>query len=349
MFGKVTRSALLTAFSLLAAAPSSTNFTLKAYDFGNGGGSSTSTNYSLNAEAGEQSELGLNSTNFRVNGGLQILQNASVPPAPTFTNPSSEYNRLKIVLNTTGNPTDTLYEIAISANSFATTNYVQTDNTVGTTNSVAQYQTYTAWGGASGVWITGLAASTSYQVKVRALQGGFTGTAFGPTATAATVAPSLTFSVATSLTGTPPFAIAFSGLTAGSVTNGSATADIGLSTNSLNGGVVYVKSTGSLSSALAAASIASATTNLSVATSGYGAIVTSTSQSSGGPFIAQSPFNGAVNNVGALTANLQPILATSSAVTSGTASITLKAKIDATTPASTDYTDTLTLVASMLY
>ncbi len=349
MFGFTKSVVSMAIMGLFAAAPSSTNFTLKSYDFGNGGGTSTSTNYGLNSEAGEQSGDQLSSTNFKINGGTQNTQNANVPSAPTFTNPSNEYNRLRVTINTSGNPTDTNYEIAISTDSFVTTNYVQTDNTVGSSNTVAQYQTYTTWGGAGGAWILGLIENTTYQVKVRAMQGNYSGSAFGPTASAATVLPSLTFSVQTSLTATPPFAVGFSSLTAGVVSNGDATADIGLTTNSNNGGLVYIKSTGSLSSALASSSITSVTADLSVASSGYGAIVTNVAQSSGGPITAVAPFDGVSNNIGGLTSAFQRILSTTIAVNTGTASVTLKAKADAITPSSSDYSDTLTLVAAMLY
>lgn len=349
MFGTVKAFLGMTTIALFAASPSSTNFTLKSYDFGSGGGTSTSTNYGLNSEVGEQSGDPSSSTNFGLGGGTQNTQNASVPTAPTFTNPSSEYSRLRLIIATAGNASDTKYQIAISSDSFATTSYVQTDNTVGSANTVAQYQTYASWGSGGGFWIVGLTSNTTYQVKVRALQGNYTGSAFGPTATAATVLPSITFSVATSLTPTPPFAVGFSSLAAGGVVDGTATADIGLSTNSLNGGVVYVKSSGSLTSALASFSIPSVTADLAIAASGYGAIVTSASQVSGGPFTAVSPYNGAGSSVGALATSLQNILATSTAVTSGTASVTLKARVDSVTPSAPDYGDTITFVAAMLY
>ncbi|MEI7632381.1 MAG: hypothetical protein WCJ60_03595 [bacterium] len=349
MFGLTKISISLMIAGLFAAAPTSLNFTLKSYDFGNGGDTSTSLNYGLNSETGEQSGSQLTSLSYKINSGNQNLQNANVPVAPTFTNPSSEYNRLKIIINTSSNPTDTKYEIAISSDSFSTTNYVQTDNTVGATSSVAQFQTYTSWGGASGVWIVGLSENTSYQVKVRALQGNYTGTAFGPTASASTVLPSLTFSVQTSLSASPPYSIGFSGLAAGVVSSGSATAEIGLTTNSNNGGLVYVKSTGALTSALASTSITSVSADLSVASSGYGAIVTSVSQSSGGPISSVAPFSGVSNNVGGLTTAFQKILTTSASLTAGVASVTLKAKVDSITPSSTDYSDSLTFVASMLY
>lgn len=339
------------ALSLFGAAPTSTNFTLQNYDFGNGGGSTSSSNYKLNVSTGTQSGDGSqSSTNYKVKGGLQSSQTSNVPPAPAFTNPSNEYSRLKLVINTGGNPSDTKFQVAISPDAFATTTrYVQTDNTVGSLNDSTTYQTYASWGGATGVWVTGLTAGTTYTVKVRALQGGFSGSAFGPTASAATVSPSLTFSVATSLTATPPFAITFASLPAGAVTTGNATANIGLTTNSLAGGVVYVMSTGGLTSSRASATIASATADLSVVSTGYGAIVSTASQASGGPFTGVSPFNGAGSNVGALTTSLQPILSTAAAITTGTATIDLKAKAASTTPSSSDYTDTLTFVAAMLY
>ena len=347
MVGRFVLSGLLMGFF---AAPSSTNYTLKSYDFGNGGGSSSSTNYKLNASTGTQTGNGTqNSTNYDIYGGIAPTQNANVPTAPSFTNPSSEYNRLKLVISPGTNPSDVKYLVAISTDSFITTNYVQNDNTIGSANGAAVYQTYASWGGSSGVWVVGLASATSYTVKVRTLQGDFSGSAFGPTASASTVSPSLSFSVATSLTASPPFVITFTSLPSGAVTSGNATANLGLSTNSLSGGTVYVKSGGGLTSAAAATTLSSATADLSLALSGYGAQVTTTGQVSGGPLTSKSPYNGATTNVGALTTSLQPILATATTITTGTSTITLKAKSDATTPGSTDYTDTLTFVAAMLY
>jgi len=331
-----------------AAAPSSTNFTLKSYDFGTGGGAGSSTNFKLDGLSGTQTGSGLSSASYKVNGGELPTQNSNVPTA-TFTNPSNEYNRLKLVIGTSNNPTDTVYQVAISTDSFVSTNYIQNDNTIGSSSAVATYQSYASWGSATGVWVVGLASNTTYQVKVRALQGQFSGSPYGPVVSAATVQPSITFSVTTSLTATPPFLVGFTSLPAGAATDGNATANIGLSTNSVNGGAVYIKSTGGLTSALASTTVTSATANLSVAGSGYGAIVSSASQTSGGPFTATAPYNGVANNVGALTTTLVPILSTSTALNTGAATITLKAKSATLTPSATDYADTLTFVAAMLY
>jgi len=68
---------------------------------------------------------------------------ANVPGAPTFTNPSNYYNKLKIVIKHSSNPTDAQYAIAVSNDNFVSnTKYVQSDTTLGTT---PVWQTYTSW------------------------------------------------------------------------------------------------------------------------------------------------------------------------------------------------------------
>ncbi|QQS20049.1 hypothetical protein IPL85_01155 [Candidatus Saccharibacteria bacterium] len=335
---------------LFAAAPSSTNYTLKTYNVGTGGGTSTSTNYGLQAGTGAPSATAQSSTTYGAQSDGRGVVNANVPPAPTFTNPSSYYDRLKLVLATGGNPSDTKYLIAVSSDNFVTTLYVQTDNSIGASQAIVNYQTYTAWGGASGFSVVGLTPSTTYKVKVKALEGKSTGSAFGPVATASTVAPSVTFSLATTLTGTPPFTVGFTSLAAGAVTNGSADGIISMTTNANNGGTVYLRDTHTgLYSTLANTTLASATADLSVASSGYGGQITSTSQSGGGPFTAQSPFNGTSNNVGAVTTSLQPLLATAGPITGGSGTLRLMAKAAALTPSAPDYGDSITLVAAMSF
>src|SRR6185295_17701089 len=162
------------------------------------------------------------------------------------------------------------------------TNYVQLDNTVGSTVSVSNYQLYTAWGGSSGFDIVGLSSGTTYKVEVAALQGSATGSAFGPIASAATVTPTATFALQTSLTSTSPFGVTFASLPAGSVTSGDATVTGTVSTNAANGGnFVITDNNSGLNSPTKSFTLASATADLSAANSGYGARVSSTSQASG--------------------------------------------------------------------
>jgi len=338
----------LTSILLFAASPTSTNYTLKTYDIGSGGGTSTSGSYGLQGGTGAQSGSAQSSGTYGSQSDGRGVVNAAIPPVPTFTNPANYYDRLKLVLATGGNPTDTKYLIAVSTDSFATTKYVQTDNSLGASQVITNYQTYAAWGGASGLLVVGLSSSTTYQVKVKALQGSYTGSAFSPVASASTVAPSIGFSLATTLTGTPPFAVGFVGMTAGTVTTGNADALLGLTSNANNGGAVYVRDTNTgLYSTLANSTIASASTDLASASTGYGGQIISSGQTSGGPLTAQSPFNGSANNVGALTTSLQPLLSTTAPITSGTGTFRLKAKAAALTPSATDYADAVILIAAM--
>jgi hypothetical protein len=138
--------------SLLFAFPASTNFQLKDFGYGGGGlANGTSSNYAIEGIAGEQNATTLDGTTYDLGPGLQFTNQANVPPAPTFTNPANYYNKLKLVLNTGNNPSDTVFAIAISSDNFATdTRYVQSDNTVGATLGLEDYRTYTSFGGASG-------------------------------------------------------------------------------------------------------------------------------------------------------------------------------------------------------
>jgi len=338
--------------SLFAASPTSTNYVLPSYDIGSGGtDSSTSTSYKLNGTAGTQTAIQQTSSSYNLGSGENPTQDANVPPAPTLTNPSSYYDRLLLVVNDGGNPSDTKYLIAISSDNFTTTNYVQTDNSIGGTYTFTTYRTYASYGSGSGFLILGLSPNTTYKVKVRAIRGNFTESAYSPTTSGvATVGQSLSFGLTTTLSGTPPFTANFSGLTPGSVFAADADVNVALTTNALNGGAVYIKSSnGALVSSSQSYSISSASTDLALAAQGYGAQIISASQVSGGPLTAQSPFSGASDNVGVLTSALQQLLATSGPITTGTSAIRLKAKAGNTAPAATDFADQLTIVAAMNY
>ncbi len=337
---------------VFAAVPSSTNYTLKSYDIGSGGtSSSSSTNYKLNGISGAQSGTTQSSTNYGTVSGVNVTQNANEPLAPALSNPSNYYDRLKLVINTGNNPTDTKYLIGIqtSADGYTTTSYVQSDNTVGSSQVLTNYQSYVAWGGASGFLILGLTPNTSYKVEVKALQGNFSGSAFSPfSSIVATVPTTLTVSLSTSLTGTPPFVSTFTSLTPGTVATANANAIVGFSTNAYNGGNAYVTSlNGGLKSASQSTTLTSATADLSSVNSGYGAQVTAVTQSSGGPLTSLSPFNSSLNNVGALTTSLQSLFSTSAPVTSASGTFKLMAKAFINTPPASDYTDTLTVVLAM--
>lgn len=337
---------------LVLAGPASTAYELKQYSFG---ASSTenaaSTNYSALAVAGEPESGKPESTNYKTEGGLVYTINANLPPAPTFTNPNNYYNKLKLVINKGDNASDTTYAVAISTDNFATdTKYVQSDLTVGPSLGSEDWMTYTAWGGLSGVNIIGLSQNTTYTIKVSAKKGGYTQTGFGPTASATTVNPMIAFDIDVSATDSdtePPFDMQFSDLLAGSIVDSPKKVWVDLATNGGSGGKVYVYGqNGGLLSSTASYTITSVTNDLSAVSEGFGAQGTSATQTSGGPLSINSPYNGSENNIGVANANIREIFSSGSPITGGRGSFLLKAKSSSVTPASDDYGETLTLIAS---
>jgi hypothetical protein len=344
----------LAASLLFAAMPSSSSYELHNYGFGSGGTSnSSSENYSLQGTAGGAGGGENTSTNYKLRPGNSNAQQAYVPPAPVFTNPANYYNKLQFTLNDSGGSADTKYSIAISSDNFVTTQYVQNDNTVGPSLGLEDYQVYAAWGGSSGQLIVGLTPSTTYKIKVNAIQGGLTETEYGPEASAATVAPSITFDIDISATDTetaPPHAASFGALLPATVIDADKKIWIDLDTNADAGAKVYIRSAnGGLKSSALNHTIASATADLASTATGYGAQGVSAGQSAGGPLSVVAPYNAGSQQVGALDTSLKAIFSSSTPLTSGRGSLVLKAKAAAQTPASDDYRDTLTLTAAAAF
>jgi len=353
---KLIATGLLAQASFLWVFPASTNFQLKSFEFGGGGGTLSSTNYTTEATLGETSTASMSSQNFKTGAGLIFVQQANVPGAPTFTNDGSWYNKLHIIINQSNNPSDTTYAIAISPDNFATTQYVQNDNTVGPTLGIEDFQTYAQWGSGTGEDIIGLTPGVTYTVKVKARQGNYTESPYGPTATAATVNPSLTFDIdiggAVDPGNTnPPYQIAVGDLSSGVVTTATDRVWIDLDTNANSGGYVYIYDQyGGLRSTNANYTISSGSNNLSSVTEGFGLQAATTAQTSGGPLAKVSPYNGVSDNVGIVNTTIREIFSTtSSPITGGRGSIALKSKVGVTTPASADYTDTLTFIAAATF
>jgi hypothetical protein len=221
---------------IASAGPQSDTYELKEYGFASAGTEaegSDSTTYTIFATAGEVDNGSIDSTSFRSGNGLTYTMQANVPAAPTFTNPGSNYDRLKFVLDDGDNPTDTTFAIAISDDDFVTTRYVQDDLTIGNTLGAEDWQSYASWGGASGSTITGLAPNKTYKIKAKAVQGDFTESGWSAEASAATIDSTLTFGVDSA-------AIEFNDLgPSNSYTDSSKTTILTTSTNAYNGYVVY--------------------------------------------------------------------------------------------------------------
>ena len=229
-----------------AAEPSSASYKIDGYSFGAGGttNGTNSTNFKLFGTSGEVESGRPTSTNFKSGGGLTYLINNNVPGAPTVSNPGNTYDRLQVVLSTSSNATDTTYAIQLSTVSNFASNiqYVKAGNTIGSTLTSSDYQTYTTWGGASGFFVTGLAKSTTYYFRVIARQGVYSETEYGPSASAATANPTISFTLSSS-------SVTFSPLNGGNAYTDSAKNTIlTTSTNAYNGYTVYAKETQSLTS-----------------------------------------------------------------------------------------------------
>jgi hypothetical protein len=340
----------VTALALFAAFSSSTNYSLNSYSVGPAGTSdSHSTTYYTQASGGEVSSGTAISTNHTgTSGGVQTEQ-LSLPQAPTLgTSSGTYYNRLLVTLNdnagTNNYPTDVTFSIAVSTTNCFTSSCingagVQFVQTGGALGSSQFYQSYSAWGSTSGTTVTGLSPSTTYYVAVAAKEGMFTNTEYGTSASATTASPSLTFSVS-------PNSLSLGNLTPGSVITSSAVS-FTLTTNGVYGANIFNAGQYSgLHSTLTGGSIPALTGNLSSSSHGFGLQGVTATQSSGGPLSIDSPYNVSGNTVGTESTSFTPTFTTSNPVTSGTASLDILAKSANTDPASSDYTEVLTFLAS---
>jgi hypothetical protein len=328
---------------LFAAFSSSGTYQLNSYSVGSGStNSAASPNYKLQGSAGEVSGAPSSSTTYTTkSGGIQAEQ-ANVPPAPTLSNGGSTYfNKLNFIISTGGNPSDAIYSVAVSTTSnFTLTNYVQAD---GTLASTPVYQTYAAWGGASGTDAIGLVSNTNYWFKVDASQGKFTNSSYGPSANISTAGgPSVSFSLS-------PNTLDMGSLLPNTVVTGPSSLSFTFSTNALHGGAVYMAGqyTGlrSASSSNYTLQTTPPSANLSAVNEGFGLKGLTVSA----PLAIQTPYDSSGNVVGAVYTTFQPVFAATAAVTSGTATADLLAKSSIATPSATDYQDTLTFIAAAVF
>jgi hypothetical protein len=181
-------------------APSSTTYRLDDSQVDFGGGNSTSSGYrSVDTMSGEDSAAGTSST-YKLSPGLAPQAYPGVPGQPTLTNTGGAlYNSLDFAVATGGNKSDAVYAVAISPDNFTTTYFIQTDDTVATTTA---WQNYAAWGSGAGERVTGLSASTTYQIKVKARFGAGSESGYSLAASAATVAPQFTMTISGVSSGT---------------------------------------------------------------------------------------------------------------------------------------------------
>lgn len=344
-------SVLSSGMLLFAALPAGTTYKLQSYGMGSGGvANSTSSSYAMEGISGETSGLSMTGTTYNGGSGFITTEQANVPAPPTFTNPSNYYNKLRIIIDTGSNPSDAVFAVAISTDNFTTTNYVQSDLTVGATLGIEDYLTYSSWGSGTGVNIIGLSANTTYKVKVRAMQGKFTESAYSGTSTAATVNPTLTFDLDAAFADSEtaaPYNVTFPDLLANTNTQSNERIWLDFDTNGDNGGKVYIYGLNNgLRSTKTAYTVPSGSVNLSGVSEGYGGKNDNITQSSGGPFTVVAPYDVTGNNVGIVDTSLRNLYSSTAPIVGGRASFRLSARVSATTPSSNDYSDVLTIVSA---
>jgi hypothetical protein len=325
-----------------AAFSSSSSYELRSYGVNSGGtNSASSSNYSLQAGTGEIAGSETGGPTYKIKSGSIETQQSNVPGAPTLSNGGGTYtNKINFIVNTSSNPSDTTYVVAVSTTSnFTVTNYVQADGTLG---GGQVFQTYTQWGGASGTDAIGLSSGTTYYFKMAAMQGKFTATGFGPSANSTTATPALSFSLT-------PNTLNMGNLPPGSVIDSPSDISFTFSTNASFGGSIYMSGSNTgLVSATAGnynITIAGASGNLSSLSEGFGLQGLTASS----PLAIDVPYDGTSNTVGAIYTTFKPVFSSTSSVSTGTATARLKAKSSAATPAATDYTNTLTFIAAASY
>lgn len=344
------KSKVWIASALFFSLPASDSYSLKAYDMNGGGDVTSSSQYVLYGTLGglDMSEQILGTTR-NLQPGIGGTIGTSTPPAPALSNDDGWYNRLQVVINTTGNtPADTEFAISISPDNWSTVYYVKADSTISASLTLTDYRNYAGWGGASGETIVGLRHGTTYRVRATALQGQFTESGFGPSSDpVSTTSPELSFDIDVDnddAESSPPYALSLGIIGQNVVTTATQKIWYDLTTNGDNGATIYGKGLhGGLNSLSTGHSIMSANADLANAgvTEGFGLQVGGATQSGGGPLIAQPPFNGSDDVVGGLSTAYQPLFITGSAIISGRTSILVKAKVSDLTPAARDYQEIL--------
>lgn len=343
------RLPIATVISLALIVPASPNYALRQLDFGAGGGTGKSANYSFEGMVNEQGGP-MSGTAYNGGLGFGFTQMSFVPQAPSVTNPGNYYNKLHVTIDPSGNPSDALYALAISSDGFATVSYIKADHGIGSSLTLNDYKPYAAWGGENGFDVLGLLPSTQYEVKVKAMHGDFTESGFGPTGSASTVNSQLSFDIDVSSNDTettPPYISNLGTLLAGNVITGTDKIWVDVETNASSGATVYIAGQhNGLHSNSTSYTIPGVNGDLAGLSEGFGIRGDHATQSTGGPLVIASPYDTSNHVVGQVPTVFSRLLTSSTPVYGGRGSFLVKAKANTQTPAKGDYRELFTIIGS---
>ncbi len=379
--------------SVFAANLSSPNYVLVDPELNAASGTASSANYKILVEAGTGIGMGqVSSSLYKFGSGQGYTFMANVPKITCFetttTSGTTEcvalprgngmvgecgdtgcYDRAMVQIDTQSNPSDALFSIQISKDNWATIYVID-----GTTRApkaygsktIGDYKTKTQW--ETSPWahynVIGLQPNTEYKVRATALHGNFTESEPGPSKTATTSLPSITFDLDVSpdlSTDTnAPYNITLGSLAPETEKfQTTQRVKVDLSTNVQGGATVYVKDSYSgIRSTSTSYTLTSATEDLSNPASGDGFGMqesgTTQSGSSQGFIVPGAAYDLTGSNVGAISSSIDTrVICTllsgagtcgvdsPSWVTGGKALFTLGARASLAAPAKADYTDTL--------
>lgn len=147
---------------------------------------------------------------------------------------------------------------------------------------------------------------------------------------------------------------ALGSLSSASVTSSPTPRTATVNTNAKNGWYVWAKDANTgLASATASTTIASTTpgsnSTLSAGTAGFNTGVTSTQTSGTGTITVAVPFVGGATTGGGLDTTFRSLASSNGTASGAVLTLTNHVAISATTPAATDYTDTITVVGAGLF
>lgn len=370
-------------------------------------GISESSNYSLLSSLNPTSDSRLESGNYALGSGFPNGIQANVPLIRCFDADSTDlttectdpaqtaavggddtivgdgmigvcgspgcYDRAKIEIDPQGNPSDTLYLVALSDDSFANNiYYLRNDKTLSTTLSFANYMTICEIQGYDTNdsacnddtdlnWsqdkqefnVIGIQSDTTWYVMARALSGDFTETGFSPIKNAATQLPTITGDIdiaSTDTETTSPYEISLGTLTQ-TVTEASDYLWVDMSTNAQQGISAYLSDSNTgLYSADANFTISSEDEDLDIGDSdgGFGLQALNASQDSGGVLLTESNFSLINNVVKGISPTPQRVFYTEDnspnqgPITNGRGQITIKARSAIAVPAGS-YSTVVTL------